>query len=44
MCGYLIARLIAKQTGADLERIEPDTPRPPVKPVPLTALAAGVGQ
>jgi NADPH-dependent 2,4-dienoyl-CoA reductase/sulfur reductase-like enzyme len=44
MCGYLVSRLIAKQTGALLEQIEPDTPRPPVKPVPLSALAAGVGQ
>ncbi len=44
ICGSLISRLIAKQTGARLEEIEPDTPRPPVKPVPLSALAAGVGQ
>jgi NADPH-dependent 2,4-dienoyl-CoA reductase/sulfur reductase-like enzyme len=42
MCGYLICRLIAKQSGASLDQIQPDTPRPPVKPVPLTALAAGV--
>ena len=44
MCGSLISHLIAKQTGARLQEIEPDTPRPPVKPVPLSALAAGVGQ
>lgn len=39
MCGYLIARMIARQTGIGLEAIAPDTPRPPVKPVPLGALA-----
>jgi D-hydroxyproline dehydrogenase subunit alpha len=44
MCGHLIARLIAQQTGAGLDRIELDTPRPPVKPIPLSALAAGVDQ
>lgn len=44
MCGYLISRLIAQQTGTSLDQIEPDTPRPPVKPVPLSALAAGVDQ
>jgi len=42
MCGHLIARLIAQQTGASLDRIDLDTPRPPVKPIPLSALAAGV--
>ncbi len=41
MCGYLISRLIARQTGIGLEAVEPDTPRPPVKPVPLRALATG---
>ncbi len=42
MCGYLISQLIARQTGITLDRIELDTPRPPVKPIPLSALAAGV--
>jgi NAD(P)H-nitrite reductase large subunit len=42
MCGYLISRLIARQTGMTLDQIELDTPRPPVKPIPLSALAAGV--
>ena len=42
MCGSLISRLIARQTGTPLDRIELDTPRPPVKPIPLSALAAGV--
>jgi D-hydroxyproline dehydrogenase subunit alpha len=41
-CGSLVARLIAQQTGASLDRIALDTPRPPVKPIPLSALAAGV--
>ena len=44
MCGHLMARLIAQQTGASLDQIELDTPRPPVKPIPLSALAAGVDQ
>ncbi len=39
MCGHLISRLIAKKTGMPLESIHPDTARPPVKPVPLRALA-----
>jgi NADPH-dependent 2,4-dienoyl-CoA reductase/sulfur reductase-like enzyme len=44
MCGFLISQLIARQTGVALGQIEPDTPRPPVKPVPLSALAATVDQ
>jgi NADPH-dependent 2,4-dienoyl-CoA reductase/sulfur reductase-like enzyme len=44
ICGSLVSRLIAKHTGVGLDQIEPDTPRPPVKPVPLSALAAGVGR
>ena len=44
ICGYLVSRLIAKQTAASMDQIQLDTPRPPVKPVPLSALAAGVGQ
>jgi NADPH-dependent 2,4-dienoyl-CoA reductase/sulfur reductase-like enzyme len=44
ICGHLVSRLIAKQAGVGLDQIEPDTPRPPVKPVPLSALAAGVGK
>lgn len=44
MCGYLVSRLIAEQAGVRMDQIEPDTPRPPVKPVPLTALAAGVAR
>jgi len=38
MCGHLISRLIAKQTGMPLESIPPDTARPPIKPVPLRVL------
>mgnify|MGYP001040836012 CR=1 FL=1 len=44
MCGYLISQLIARQAGIALDRIEPDTPRPPVKPVPLRVLAATLDQ
>ena len=38
MCSHLIARLIAKKTGAPLESISPDTARQPIKPIPLRAL------
>jgi thioredoxin reductase len=38
MCGHLISRLIAKQTGTPLDSIQPDTARPPIKPVPLRVL------
>jgi NADPH-dependent 2,4-dienoyl-CoA reductase/sulfur reductase-like enzyme len=38
MCGHLISRLIAKNTGMPLESIRPDTARPPIKPVPLRVL------
>jgi thioredoxin reductase len=38
MCGHLISRLIARKTGVPLESIEPDTTRPPVKPIPLRVL------
>lgn len=40
ICGHLVSRMIARQTGARLDQIQPDTPRPPVKPVLLGALAA----
>ncbi|HXZ44169.1 MAG TPA: NAD(P)/FAD-dependent oxidoreductase, partial [archaeon] len=40
ICGYLVSRMIAKHTGARMDQIQPDTPRPPVKPVLLGALAA----
>jgi NAD(P)H-nitrite reductase large subunit len=40
MCGCLVTRLIARQSGIAPDRIEPDSPRPPVKPVPLGALAS----
>jgi NADPH-dependent 2,4-dienoyl-CoA reductase/sulfur reductase-like enzyme len=40
ICGHLVSRLIAKQAGVPMAQILPDTPRVPVKPVPLGALAA----
>lgn len=40
MCGSLLARVIAKERHVSLAAIEPDTARPPIKPVPLDALAA----
>ncbi|MBV9354906.1 MAG: FAD-dependent oxidoreductase, partial [Chloroflexi bacterium] len=38
-CASLVAAVISRQTGSALERIPPVTPRPPVLPVPLGALA-----
>ncbi len=39
MCGCTIARMIATKSGLPLDSIKPDTPRIPIKPVPLRALA-----
>jgi NADPH-dependent 2,4-dienoyl-CoA reductase/sulfur reductase-like enzyme len=38
MCGSLIRQLISKETRTPMDEIPPDTPRPPVKPVPIQAL------
>jgi NADPH-dependent 2,4-dienoyl-CoA reductase/sulfur reductase-like enzyme len=38
-CASLVAAVISRHTGTPLERIPPVTPRPPVLPVPLGALA-----
>lgn len=38
ICGYLVARLIAEQTGQDLTQIALDRVRPPVRPIPLDHL------
>jgi NADPH-dependent 2,4-dienoyl-CoA reductase/sulfur reductase-like enzyme len=43
MCGCVVARMIARQSGIAMERIEMDSPRPPVKPIPLGALASDLG-
>ena len=37
-CGYLIARIISKETGKPLSEILPIKPRPPVRPVPVKIL------
>jgi NAD(P)H-nitrite reductase large subunit len=39
MCGCLVARLIASKAGAPLNSVHPDTPRIPIKPIPVRALA-----
>jgi NAD(P)H-nitrite reductase large subunit len=39
ICGLLISRLLARHANVPVETIEPDTPRPPVKPVPISVLA-----
>jgi NAD(P)H-nitrite reductase large subunit len=38
-CASLVAATIARQSGVPLDRVPPITPRPPVVPVPLGALA-----
>ncbi|MDR7521727.1 MAG: FAD/NAD(P)-binding oxidoreductase [Armatimonadota bacterium] len=40
MCGHIISGLIARTKGIPIDSISLDTPRPPVKPVPLAAMAA----
>ncbi len=42
ICGYLVSRMIEKHAGARMDQIQLDTPRLPVKPVLLGALAADV--
>lgn len=44
ICGYLVSRMIEKHTGARMDQIQLDTPRLPVKPVLLGALAGNVAQ
>ncbi len=39
MCGSVISRLIARKRGVPLETVQMDTPRVPIKPIPLGALA-----
>ena len=40
-CSYLVSRLLARHTQKPLDSVELDTPRPPVKPVPIGVLATG---
>jgi NADPH-dependent 2,4-dienoyl-CoA reductase/sulfur reductase-like enzyme len=44
MCGCVISRLIAAKAGMPLESIQLDTPRIPVKPIPVRALATDASQ
>jgi len=37
ICSMLVARILAKMTNKDLSEIELDTPRPPVRPIPLNS-------
>ena len=39
ICGNLIAHLVARETGRPLKELLDFTPRPPLKPVPLGAMA-----
>lgn len=40
-CQREVARMLAMATGAPLAALLPRCPRPPVRPVPLAALASG---
>jgi len=42
-CWPAMARLVAEQSGCDPKDVGPSSPRPPIRPVTLGALAAGVG-
>lgn len=39
MCASLLAHLVARETGRPPQEVAGFTPRPPIKPVPLEALA-----
>lgn len=39
ICGPLVAQIAARESGRAVEELTVDTPRPPIKPVPLDALA-----
>jgi hypothetical protein len=39
VCGSLVAQIAAKESGRTVEELGIDTPRPPIKPVPLGAMA-----
>lgn len=40
ICGSLVAQIAAKASGKTVPELGVDTPRPPIKPIPLGALAA----
>ena len=39
ICGSLVAQIAARESGRTVEEVGVDTPRPPIKPIPLEALA-----
>ncbi len=43
VCGSLVAQVAARASGKTVEEIGLDTPRPPIKPIPLEALAGMPG-
>lgn len=38
-CGHLVMGILAAETGQAPSEVEPDTSRPPVRPVPVRVLA-----
>lgn len=41
ICSLLIARILAEMTNKKLSEIELDTPRPPLRPIPLNGFKGG---
>ncbi len=39
ICGPIVAQIAARESGRPVEELGVDTPRPPIKPIPLDALA-----
>jgi D-hydroxyproline dehydrogenase subunit alpha len=39
ICGSLVAQIAARASGKSVEEVGLDTPRPPIKPIPLAAIA-----
>jgi D-hydroxyproline dehydrogenase subunit alpha len=44
VCSFLVRQLISRETQTPIAEIRLDTPRPPVKPVPISALAMPVAE
>jgi NAD(P)H-nitrite reductase large subunit len=43
-CGHLVMGILARETHQTPAEVEPDTSRPPVRPVPVGVLANRVGE
>lgn len=41
-CGRLLRDLYSRETGKNAGEVEPNTTRPPVRPMPLSAIGSGI--